>query len=132
MTFIDPPTRARTHARTHARSSPGPWTGATVKLDISLVAPVKVGSTLLVDAKIESKTTTKSGKEKYKIRAVLKASPAKDATVYATLDGVSINGLNLSAIANPGAAEDAIDGRVWQMAEGSGAGGELKDTGWNM
>ena len=128
----------------------GPWTGATVKLDITLKAPVLVGAVLLIEATVVSKTTSKSGKVKYMIHAELRGPPgtssggvasaadgatdssADNGKVYATMEGISLNGVTLSA--DPTAKPDAVDKRVWiqpTSAAASSGGSVLRDTGWN-
>ena len=122
----------------------GPWSGATVQVNCSLKAPVKVGSVLRVTGRV-----AKRAGRKLHIHAVLDdggrsssgaAGDDEDRggggrgggnTVYAVLEGLSIAGVKLSS------ADDAVARRVWADCgeQGGGVGGTARqvrqDSGWD-
>lgn len=109
--------------------------GATVKLDVTLKAPVKIGATLLVVGKIIEKAASKGGRNKVKITASLQegesGSGSGPLVVFAEMQGLSIEGVRLSPVAH-----DEIDERTWLPCNAtddsqSGAS-EYRDSGWLM
>ena len=107
--------------------------GATVKLDVTLKAPVKIGATLLVVGKIIEKAASKGGRNKVKITASLQEgeSGSGPQVVFAEMQGLSIQGVRLSPV-----AQDHIDERTWLPCNAtddsqSGAS-EYRDSGWLM
>jgi 8-oxo-dGTP diphosphatase len=108
----------------------GPWVGATVKLDVTLKAPVKVGATLRVVGQILEKTESKGGRFKVKIAARLEEGEAIEGKetpeCYAEMNGLSIEGVRLPSPV----AHDAVDERVWLPTTGALA--EKRDSGWEM
>ena len=127
----------------------GPWCGATVKLDVTLKAPVSIGDTLLVTGKVVETVQTRGGKNKVKIEASLQeghlppsdaesyssSSPAAAPVVYAEMSGVSIEGVRLPSQI----PHDAVDDRSWEArtcraADGISNVGDMRyqDTGWNL
>jgi acyl-CoA hydrolase len=117
----------------------GPWCGATVKLDVTLKAPVSIGDTLLVTGKVVEKVSTRGGKFKVKIEATLQDGDASSngaaPVVYAEMTGVSIEGVRLPSQV----PHDAIDDRSWESGTCAAADGissvgdtHYQDTGWNL
>ena len=127
----------------------GPWCGATVKLDVTLKAPVSIGDTLMVTGKVVETVPTRGGKHKVRIEASLQeghllprdaesdsgSSTAVAPVVYAEMSGVSIEGVRLPSQV----PHDAVDDRSWEAktcraADGISSVGDMRyqDTGWNL
>ena len=77
----------------------GPWVGATVQVNCALKKPVKIGHTLKVTGKVESRT----GRKVF-IKGKLMNEHGE---VYVEMDGISIAGVNLSQ------ENDEIANRKW-------------------
>lgn len=116
----------------------GPWCGATVKLDVTLKAPVSIGDTLLVIGKVIEKVPSRGGKTKVKISAQLLAGDTTASAapvVYAEMTGVSISGVRLPSCV----PHDAVDERSWESVACAAADGisnvgekHYRDTGWSL
>ena len=98
-----------------------PWSGATVQVNVALRKPVPVGSILRVVGKVRERKG-----RKVHIEATL--DDGEDGgEIYATLEGLSIDGVKMSDI------EDEIAGRTWKehVCERSGRL-QRRDSGWNL
>lgn len=99
-----------------------PWSGATVQVNVALKKPVPVGSIL----RIIGKVTSKKGR-KVHVEATLDDGDSDDGkTVYATLEGLSIDGVKMSA------QDDDVAERIWEDDKCKTTGRlQRRDSGWN-
>lgn len=98
-----------------------PWSGATVQVNVALRKPVPVGSILRVVGKVRERKG-----RKVHIEATL--DDGEDGgEIFATLEGLSIDGVKMSDI------DDEIAGRTWKdhVCERSGRM-QRRDSGWNF
>eukprot|EP00977_Amphora_coffeiformis_P017226 scaffold5524_cov175-Amphora_coffeaeformis.AAC.1 len=83
-------------------NSHGPWTGATVQVNVSLKKPVPVGSVLRIRGHI-----SKQQGRKIFVEATLDDGDTGE--MYATFDGLSIGGVKMSS------QKDAVSERKWEV-----------------
>lgn len=91
----------------------GPWSGATVQVNCKLTKPVRVGQTLLVEARV-----VRQEKRKVYTEASLSDEAGE---VYATMDGLSISGAKLQT------EESDVDKRRWVFDDDHRV---MYDSGW--
>ena len=99
-----------------------PWSGATVQVNVSLKKPVQVGSILRIHGHIQ-----KTQGRKLYVEAVLDDGNGEEPLVYATLDGISIDGVQLSG------HQDQVTDRTWEVDVCKKSGRlQRRDSGWNQ
>eukprot|EP00931_Biecheleriopsis_adriatica_P106511 TRINITY_DN80949_c0_g1_i1.p1 TRINITY_DN80949_c0_g1~~TRINITY_DN80949_c0_g1_i1.p1 ORF type:complete len:237 (-),score=49.53 TRINITY_DN80949_c0_g1_i1:107-817(-) len=81
----------------------GPWSGATVQVNVKLKKPVRIGQTLLLEGRV-----TKQDRRKVFVEATLLDEQGH---VYASMDGLSIVGAKMQE------EESHLDRREWQFDE---------------
>lgn len=82
----------------------GPWTGATVQVNVQLMKPVRVGQTLLVEAKVTQVEKAK----KVSVEASLSDETGEK---YAQMTGLSIAGAKIQPV------QSELDKRTWSFDE---------------
>eukprot|EP00405_Crypthecodinium_cohnii_P023899 CAMPEP_0206486852 /NCGR_PEP_ID=MMETSP0324_2-20121206/41273_1 /ASSEMBLY_ACC=CAM_ASM_000836 /TAXON_ID=2866 /ORGANISM="Crypthecodinium cohnii, Strain Seligo" /LENGTH=253 /DNA_ID=CAMNT_0053965183 /DNA_START=49 /DNA_END=810 /DNA_ORIENTATION=+ len=87
----------------------GPWTGATVQLNVKLSKPVSVGQVLKIEAIVKEENKV-PGKERSKVFIEATLSD-EDGNVYASMDGISVAGVKLQKV------ETEVCGRGWHFDE---------------
>lgn len=99
-----------------------PWSGATVQVNVSLKRPVPIGSILRIHGRI-----SKREGRKIHVEAVLDDGNSKKAAVYATLEGLSIDGVQLTD------HNDEVADRTWEVHSCQKSGRkQRRDSGWKM
>lgn len=92
----------------------GPWTGATVQVNCKLMKPVRVGQTLLVEARVVRQ-------EKWKVS--IEASLSDEAgEVYGAMEGLAFSGVKLQS------EEHDVDRRKWVFDDTHRV---VYDSGWD-
>jgi acyl-coenzyme A thioesterase PaaI-like protein len=112
-------------------STQGPWSGATVQVNVALKKPVRVGSVLRIVGKISKQ----EGRKVY-VEAVLDGGGSGSASdneeqrpprVYATLEGLSIDGVKMSD------HDDSVAERTWEVDVCKKSGRlQRRDSGWKL
>lgn len=103
-------------------NSKSPWSGATVQVNVSLKKPVPVGSTLRIIGNIHE---TKG--RKIFVHATLDNGEETDPVIYATMEGLSIDGVKMSQ------HEDPVSKRTWEVEVCERSGRlQRRDSGWKL
>jgi hypothetical protein len=101
-------------------NSGGPWSGATVQVNVALKKPVHVGSVLRIFGKV-----SKLEGRKVHVKATLDCGSSKK--IYATMEGLSIDGVKMSS------TDDAVADRTWKVDVCQMSGRlQRRDSSWNM
>ncbi|KAL3935908.1 MAG: hypothetical protein SGBAC_008671 [Bacillariaceae sp.] len=118
------------------QSKNGPWSGATVQVNVSLKKPVPIGSTLRIIGKIQEQkgrkiyihaTLDDGGDVTTSEQGTAEGENKKDPVVYATLEGLSIDGVKMSQ------HEDPVSKRTWEVEVCENSGRlQRRDSGWKL
>jgi acyl-coenzyme A thioesterase PaaI-like protein len=106
-----------------------PWFGATVRVNVDLKSPIRVGSVLRVIGKV-----ARDGNKKRKVTATIDNGVddgGEGRIEFAVLDGLSIAGVRLTSSADHN--DDVVAKRVFVKKGGeNGAPLVLQDSGWDL
>lgn len=109
-------------------SNKGPWSGATVQVNVALKKPVPVGSILRIVGSIRKQEGRKVHVEAVLDNGIEKGSEQQHpGIVYASMEGLSIDGVKMSD------CDDSVAARTWEVdvCEKSGQL-QRRDSGWKL